>query len=167
MVIDPNLSDIANALVVDMPLFSESFSVPVDGPFDTTFDVDDLGHQVRVQIQKREPSGECRRGWVSGRWPAPIHHRQRGRRARRTFMGMMSNVAGDELAAIKGFYGVNREGQRVLFGKGHRPRGPVPRVRPGHVDTVTGDPGRGLVPRRSHRWGPVRRRLDARRVSGP
>lgn len=117
MVIDPNFSDIANALVVDMPLFSEAFAVPLDGPLDQVFDIDDVGHQVRVQIQRREPGGDCRRGWVSGQW----NHRPLAVTAvdgaSGTFMGNMSNVAGDQLAAIKGYYGVNAEGHRVLFGK--------------------------------------------------
>lgn len=122
VVLDPTGEDGDGALTIDMPLFSETIAMSELVELDRTVEVDDAGHQVRLQARKLVRPDDpqfCRRGWLAGRWQhlvmdgvtdAPVGVIGR-------FAGHFTNAEGTIAGALRGYYGINRRGHRVLFGK--------------------------------------------------
>ncbi len=110
-----------NTLSIEMPLVSESFEVALMDGLDMTLAVDGDGHQFRIQARKVELLAECRRGWMSGRWHSRANTDDLGddlaEGRRGEFRGHWVNARGEIGGSMKGFYGVNARGHRVLFGK--------------------------------------------------
>ncbi len=80
---------------------------------DRTDDVDDLGNKFSIQgfIVGDEP-GPCARGFLGGVWNAPADPESLG-----TFQGRWVSRFGQVSGFVRGHYGINDQGHRVLFGK--------------------------------------------------
>jgi hypothetical protein len=76
-----------------------------------TEDIDALGHRFSIQSFLVEP-GSCTRGFMGGVWNAPVDSDSMG-----TFRGRWVSRTGEVTGFVRGHYGVNERGRRVLFGK--------------------------------------------------
>jgi len=116
LVVDPQ-DEVDNILHIDVPLLDEDIPVAELDGLDRMIEVGDAGHEFRIQARKVEITA-CSRGWVSGRWQHDPERPNDDRgRVLGHFLGHWTNAAGEEGGAIRGIYGVNRRGHRVLFGK--------------------------------------------------
>ncbi len=119
-VADPTSGQGPNSLTLSVPLLDKTFEIAELAEMDTTFLVDEAGHQFRVQARRLEPGIQCRHGWLSGRWEQldpqtdaeALQRRINGR-----FRGHWTDAYGDVGGFLRGFYGVNARGYRVYFGK--------------------------------------------------
>jgi hypothetical protein len=120
VVLDPTDEGFDGTLTIDMPLYSEMFRLDELAELDVTTIVDADGHEVRIQARQLVPPSDpafCRHGWLAGRWSrfgqeddAP--HGVVGR-----IRAHWTNAEGTVTGTLHGFYGRNRGGHRVLFGK--------------------------------------------------
>lgn len=78
---------------------------------DRTEDVDGLGAKFSIQAFLVEP-GACTRGFMGGVWLAPTHPDSMG-----IFQGRWVSRDGEVTGFVRGHYGINDRGLRVLFGK--------------------------------------------------
>jgi hypothetical protein len=118
LVVDPLIEGFTNTLTIEMPLFQRTYDVVSLASLSELVDVDDAGHQVRVQARKVDLTADCRAGWASGRWGSIEGHDTDlpdgvlGR-----FRAHWVDTRGTAGGTMRGFYGINDRGHRVLFGK--------------------------------------------------
>jgi len=74
-------------------------------------EVDQLGNKLAIRSFLVE-RGACGKGWLAGAWLAPADPDSMG-----LFRGRWVSRAGTLAGYVRGHFGVNREGRRVLFGK--------------------------------------------------
>ena len=116
--VDPTAGEGPNSLTIEVPLFNTTIELADLEDLDRTVAVDDLGHEIRIQAAKIDLASLCGRGWMSGRWERlDVNQDDLRRGIMGRFRGHWSNRHGTVGGYMKGFYGVNRNGNRVIFGK--------------------------------------------------
>ncbi len=88
-----------------------SFLVNDLADLELTEDVDNLGNKFSIRSFLVE-RGPCGRGFMGGTWNAPVDPDSMG-----TFRGRWVSRDGEVKGFVRGHYGINERGFRVLFGK--------------------------------------------------
>jgi hypothetical protein len=121
LVVDPTQGAGPLTFHVAAGVVEASFELAQLADLDSTIVVDAEGHEFRIESRRLELTLDCRRGWTSGRWdnlrldPEVRHTLSVGVLGR--FRGHWVTDRGDLAGYLHGFYGVNRRGHQVLFGK--------------------------------------------------
>jgi hypothetical protein len=87
------------------------FLVNTLADLERTEDVDALGNKLSIRSFLIEPGG-CTRGFMSGAWNAPVDPDSMG-----TFRGRWVSRTGEVTGFVRGHYGIDDRGLKVLFGK--------------------------------------------------
>jgi hypothetical protein len=120
LVLDPQDVE-GNVFHIDVPLVDEDIEVTLLDGLDRMIQAGEAGHELRIQARRVEISTDCRRGWVSGRWDHNPDHPTDGRPEQGLvlggFRGHWTNRDGEMGGSMRGIYGVNGRGHRVIFGK--------------------------------------------------
>jgi hypothetical protein len=74
-----------------------------------SFDVDDRGNRI-VAVAIPERDGDCRSGFMRGRWHQVVSNGGR-------LLGRLRNAQGEPLGHMRGVYGQRANGNKVFFGK--------------------------------------------------
>jgi hypothetical protein len=99
-----------NMITLTTPVFTKSYEVGQLDGLAEVFTVDDLGNQVSFRAE-RIPPFPCLAGYMTGFW-LMNHEGTRG-----AFGGVWVADDGRPAGYLRGVFGVNAEGKRVLFGK--------------------------------------------------
>jgi hypothetical protein len=101
---------VVNQITFETGPFTHTFDVASLDGLSEVFDVDALGNQVSFRGGKRPPA-PCLKGYLTGFWGMNAEE-TRGR-----FGGVWVEQDGRVAGHVRGHFGVNDEGERVLFGK--------------------------------------------------
>lgn len=104
------LSAGANTLTLQAGAFTQTWDVADLAGFSAVYDVDALGNQVAIRTAKRPPL-PCANGYLTGNWWMN-QDETRGR-----FGGVWVEQDGRVIGFLRGHFGMNAEGEHVLFGK--------------------------------------------------
>lgn len=104
------LTAVVNTITLTTPLLTKTYDVTALDGLAEVFTVDDLGNQVSFRAAKRPPF-PCLGGFLTGFW---LMNEERTRGA---FGGVWAADDGRPAGYLRGFFGVNSEGEHVLFGK--------------------------------------------------
>ena len=108
-IIDPTPDvDMVNDLVIDMGPAQISLAVAELDGYSNLVDVDELGNQMSFQSPEIL---DCPNGFLHGVWVKRNQH-ERG-----IFRGVYTSYGGGVIGHMRGHWGVNDEGERVLKGK--------------------------------------------------
>ncbi|MFN8549720.1 MAG: hypothetical protein U0527_17555 [Candidatus Eisenbacteria bacterium] len=105
-----------DSLTIETPLFVHSFALTELANLEATFDVDQDGHQVRIQAVEIQGAG-VPQGLVIGRWVQPAGSIEGH------FQGRWVIPDGTTQGFVRGVFGRNAENRAVFYGKWIDPSG--------------------------------------------
>jgi hypothetical protein len=109
-IIDKDTTDTPGTLTINMGPYSNTFTFAELDSMNAVVDVDAAGNQFSIVSRGREIVALAG-GFLEGRW-VKEENRDGGR-----FWGKWVQSNGDHAGYVKGIWGVNRQGNQVIFGK--------------------------------------------------
>lgn len=103
-------------LILETPQFRTSLSIDTLDGYEQFTEVDAEGNAVAIRAAVIEPQG-CAAGFLAGFWKGVEDRPETDAIERGVFRGRFVGQAGMTTGFLKGFYGLNSEGERVMAGK--------------------------------------------------